>query len=305
MIDRRTFSATPIAGVATSFFVRSSRAQVQPAVSARNVVLVLGAYAYGSCDAPFGNIHRYDDRALHLVAWHNTPVALVEHRKRSPVRPTPTTPAGRALASKATVHVLDAAVEPAYTEERNSGMVTVVELGGMRTYVEVPLLNKTEVIGLLAVLRQEVRAFTDKQIRFLQNFATEAVIAIENTRLLNELRQSLQEQTVSPIPKFSNLPLETQGPGLRIAIPNSAPLGNRVGEALTARECDILRLISQGFSNKSIARMLGISPETVKSHVKRVFVKLAVSTRAAAALRATLGTLDVQLFQSAGRRSPR
>jgi AraC-like DNA-binding protein len=179
--------------------------------------------AIGICDAAFGNIYRYDDEALHLVAWHNTPVALVEHRKRSPVRPTPTTPAGRALGSKAAVHVLDATVEPAYIEERNSGMITMVELGGMRTYVEVPLVNKAEVIGLITVLRQEVRAFTHNQIEILQNFAAQAVIAIENTRFINELHQLLQEQTVSPTPKFHNVSLKTQGPGIHIAISNSRP----------------------------------------------------------------------------------
>jgi ATP/maltotriose-dependent transcriptional regulator MalT len=74
-----------------------------------------------------------------------------------------------------------------------------------------------------------------------------------------------------------------------------AQLDNLVDATLSARECDILGLISQGFSNKSIARMLGISPETVKTHLKRIFLKLAVGTRAAAVTRATsLGSLNVQ-----------
>jgi DNA-binding NarL/FixJ family response regulator len=77
----------------------------------------------------------------------------------------------------------------------------------------------------------------------------------------------------------------------------STPLGNRVSKTLTARERDVLGLISQGFSNKNIARTLGISPETVKYHVKHIFVKMTVSTRAAAASRATatlLGAVDVE-----------
>ncbi len=148
------------------------------------------------CEAKFGNIYRWDGDALHLVATQNVPVAFAQARKRSPFRPSAETPTGRMIANKTVVHIADLRGEEAYAN-LDPWIVAGVELGGVRTVLMVPMLKDNDLIGAFSVYRQEVRPFAEKQIALVQNFAAQAVIAIENARLLNELRQSLEQQTAT------------------------------------------------------------------------------------------------------------
>jgi GAF domain-containing protein len=149
------------------------------------------------CDATFGNIYRFDGEFFHLVATHNTPPAYAEKRRQCPYRPHPNSDIGRMVVGKTVAHIADVMAEEVYTAQLDPVAVDAVNIGRIRTILGVPLMIKGEMFGTFFLSRQEVRPFTDKQIKLVQSFAAQSVIAIENARLLNELRQSLKQQTAT------------------------------------------------------------------------------------------------------------
>jgi two-component system, NtrC family, sensor kinase len=148
--------------------------------------------AVGLCGAAFGSMLLYDGEHFDTVAVRGVPAAFADYVKTDrPVHGPGTGPA-RILAGERVVHIADLAAEEPY-RVGDPQRRALVDLGGARSLVCVPLLRDDAILGIIAVYRQEVRPFTDKQIALLQNFAAQAVIAMENARLLDEIRQRQQE----------------------------------------------------------------------------------------------------------------
>jgi GAF domain-containing protein len=227
--------------------ISSSPGDLQPVFDA------MLANATRLCEAKFGALWLCEGDALRAVAL-NAPPAFAEERQRQPlILPTPETGLGRAVKTKLTVHSADLLAEEHVAP-------VLAKLAGARTYLAVPMLKDNEVIGAIGIYRQEVRPFTDKQVALVENFAAQAVIAIENTRLLNELRESLDRQTATAdiLRVIAGTPEDSKR-----ALDTIAETASRMFDAANVNfrrlEGDVLRIVSS--AGPTMAKLREVLPD--------------------------------------------
>ena len=167
--------------------ISRSRGEIEPAFQA------LLSNAVRLCGAKFGNLWLREGDCIRIAATHGAPPAYLEVlRAASAFRPDPQLTMGRTLRVKRPFQIADLRAEP---PTNNKMRRATIDLAGGRTLLSVPMLKDGEIVGIISIYRQEVKPFTDKQIALVQSFAAQAVIAVENARLLNELRRRTDDLT--------------------------------------------------------------------------------------------------------------
>src|SRR5262249_47989955 len=200
------FAAQAVIAIENARLLNELRESLQQQTATSEVLLVISSSpgelepvfeamldnAVRLCEAKYGLLLLYDGKQFRAAALHDLPPAYADAVRAQPVaEPRPDDGLLTLIDTKQVVQIADAAIEPAYAGHRLS------TLGGVRTLLVVPMLKEDKLVGAMGIYRQEVRPFTEKQIELVKNFAAQAVVAIETPRLLNELRESLQQQTAT------------------------------------------------------------------------------------------------------------
>jgi two-component system, NtrC family, sensor kinase len=225
------------------------------------------------CEAKFGILMLAEGDAFRLGAVHHAPRAFADFLQREPVRPNPHITFGRAVATKRVAQTADITIEQPYLQG-DPLAVAAAKLGGYRTVLAVPMLKESEIIGAFVFFRQEVRPFDDKHIALVQNFASQAVIAIENARLVGELRQrttdlteSLQHQTATSdmLKVISRSTFDLQ-PVLETVAQTAGRLCDAEMAFLSQRDGDVFRYITAVGSTPEAAAGVVRFQEYLDSH---------------------------------------
>jgi signal transduction histidine kinase len=203
------------------------------------------------CEAKFGVLFRYDGNVFQPAATLGVPPAYTEFlQERGSFRPTPGAPIHRLVQTEELVHVTDDAAEQ-YPGPAG-------KYGGARSLIAVPMRKEKELIGAFVIYRTEVRPFTDKQIELVKGFANQAVIAIENVRLLNELRESLQQQTATAdVLKVISRATFDLPRVLDTLVESAATLCDSYDTAITQKDGDVLHIVSRRGHIPSVGAITG------------------------------------------------
>src|SRR5262245_31476478 len=221
------------------------------------------------CESKFGTLNLYDGSVFEIAAHYNVPPAFVETGLHKVIRPHPSSAHAKVVQTKQVVHIEDLTTTTPYLEG-DPAVTAIGDLGGARTIVIVPMVKDDRLVGTIVIYRQEVRPFTDKQIELVKNFASQAVIAIENTRLLNELRESLQQQTATAdvLKVISTSPGELE-PVFQAMLASATRICEAKFGTLLLLETDQLRLVAMHGAPREFEELRGRDP-TIPTYVRRL-----------------------------------
>jgi GAF domain-containing protein len=213
------------------------------------------------CEVPFGIMQTYDGERFQPAASYGVPAPLAEFLAHDPSQPGPQTGLGRIARGADLVHITDLA-DPGEIGADDPRRRRLVELGGVRTYIAVALRKEGKLLGAIAAYRQEVRPFTDKQIALLQNFAAQAVIAMENARLITETREALEQQTATAeILQVINASPGDLAPVFNAMVERSARLCEADEAALRTFDGELLHVVSvHGSEPEVVDRLRQLGP---------------------------------------------